>query len=168
MYYGAALNVAKVTTAICYDINFPHFMNWYAFKDHPDIMLVPSWDYDAVSIFQSYMASYRSIENGYSIVKNTIGGTTIVTDFCGRFLDSHKVETENDEYIGVAAVWGEGRKTLFSYIGVFWNYFYILGVFVVAIRGYFVKLEETEKAQRLKTRSSNLETENQRMTTNNN
>lgn len=39
-------------------------------------------------------------------------------------------------YFVITDVYTKGRKTLYSFIGIFWNYFYIIGIFVIL----FVKM----------------------------
>ncbi len=86
------------------------------------------------------MTRYRAIENGYSIVKNTFGGTTIAVDFCGRILSFTQGTGEKDQYSNLSQVYTKGRNTLYSYIGIVWNWLYIIGVFLVI----FIKFPSSE------------------------
>ncbi len=115
-----------VGIAICYDLNFPYFINYIGFK-HPDILLAPSWDYDEVADFQTRLAKFRAIENGFNIVKNTFGGVALVADFTGKVLYYMKSHDFFD-YSTIADVYTHGRVTLYSCIGIFWNYLYILAM----------------------------------------
>ncbi len=153
---------SKLSSIICYDINFDFFVNWVAFKEHPDILLVPSWDYEAVADYQTQVAKYRAIENGFSIIKNTIAGTTLYTDFCGRVTTFYQVEKEDSEYFIVNGVYLEGRKTLYSFIGIFWNYFYIIGVIIVVFvkSGLFDKKKDKETDETKKLNSNAEENKN--------
>ena len=50
----------KLSVVICYDINYPLFINSLS-KKNIDILIVPSWDYPGVAEFQSMEARYKAI-----------------------------------------------------------------------------------------------------------
>ena len=123
----------KITTVICYDLSFQMLMNWVGFK-HPDIVFAPSRDYLPVAEFQTKQTKFRAIENGFNVVKTTFAGISLFVDFNGRVLNYfHSRDTE--DFIFISSIYTHGRKTLYSFIGIWWNYLYI----VVAIIIFFVK-----------------------------
>jgi len=125
--------LGKMTVVICYDINFPYFINNLS-RDHFDILLISSWDWDGIAEFHSNELRYRAIENGFNTIKNTANGNTISIDYKGRTL-SYFISKECEDYFLVNTINRKGVKTLYSYIGIFFNYFYLLVIICILISG---------------------------------
>ena len=77
--------LAKLGVVICYDINFPDYLNQLS-RLGLDTLLVPSWDWKAVTELHSTELRFRAIENGFNTMKSTANGITLSTDYKGRFL----------------------------------------------------------------------------------
>ena len=122
-----------ITVAICYDINFPYFLNSLS-RNHFDLLLVPSWDWDGIAEFHSNEAKYRAIEGGFNLIKNTANGIVISNDYKGRTL-SYYIGKDCEDYFVISTVNKKGVKTLYSYIGFLFNYSYIIAFIVVLISG---------------------------------
>ena len=116
--------MGKLTIAICYDINFPYFINSLSRK-HFDILLIPSWDWEGIAEFHSNNAKYRAIEGGFNLIKNTVNGITISIDAKGRVLSYH-IGRDYGDYFLTSTVNKKGIKTLYSYIGFLFNFLYII------------------------------------------
>ena len=119
----------KLSVVICYDINYPIFINSLS-KKNIDILIVPSWDYPGVAEFQSMEARYKAIEGGFNLIKNTADGVTIASDYKGRILNYFSGRDGQDFFI-VSELYKHGRVTLYSYIGQWFNYIYLIGIFFV-------------------------------------
>ena len=116
----------KLTTVICYDINFPYFINSLSRK-HFDLLLIPSWDWEGIAEYHSNELKYRAIEGGFNTVKNTANGITISNDVKGRTLTYYTGKGYEDYFI-ICTVNRKGIKTLYSYIGFLFNYIYIISI----------------------------------------
>ena len=57
-----------MASVICFDMDHPAYIR-QAGRSGTDVMLVPSNDYPAIVPFHTYMALFRGIENGFSIVR---------------------------------------------------------------------------------------------------
>ena len=123
--------LGKITIAICYDINFPYYLNSLS-REHFDILLVPSWDWDSIAEYHSNEAKYRAIEGGFNLVKNTANGIVISSDVRGRTL-SYFIGKDCQDYFVISTVNQEGVITLYSYIGIFFNYLYIVALICLLI-----------------------------------
>ena len=134
----------KMTVAICYDINFPYFLNSLS-RNHFDLLLVPSWDWDGIAEFHSNEAKYRAIEGGFNLIKNTANGIVISNDYKGRTL-SYYIGKNCEDYFVISTVNKKGVKTLYSYIGFLFNYLYIFAFICVLISGK-IKDKITSKRQ---------------------
>ena len=78
-------------------------------------MLVPSWDWREIVPFHTYMASFRGIENGFSIVRATGDGLSAAFDYQGRTLATANAFTTKQAM--VAHVPTHGVKTIYAAIG---------------------------------------------------
>jgi len=125
--------LGKMTVVICYDINFPYFINNLS-REHFDILLIPSWDWDGIAEFHSFELRYRTIENGFNAIKNTANGNTISIDYKGRIL-SYFISKECEDYFLVNTINIKGVTTLYSYIGIYFNYLYLLVIICILISG---------------------------------
>ena len=123
--------LGKLTTVICYDINYPYFINSLSRK-HFDILLVPSWDWPGIAEYHSNEIRYRAIEGGFNLVKNTANGIVISSDTRGRTL-SYYIGKDCEDYFVISTVNKKGVKTLYSYIGFLFNYLYILCLICILI-----------------------------------
>ena len=126
-------NLGKITTVICYDINFPYFINLLSRK-HFDLLLVPSWDWDGIAEYHSNEVKYKAIEGGFNVVKNTANGIVLSCDTKGRTL-SYYIGRDCEDYFIINTVNQKGIKTLYSYIGFLFNYLYIISLVAILISG---------------------------------
>ncbi len=77
----------RISTSICYDADFPSQMRQLG-KNKTDLLLLPSGDWYAISPYHTYMAIFRGIENGNSILRQASGGLSVVSDYRGRIQSS--------------------------------------------------------------------------------
>jgi apolipoprotein N-acyltransferase len=77
----------KISTSICYDADFPAQMRQLG-KNKSDLLLLPSGDWYAIAPYHTYMAAFRGIENGTTIMRQASGGLSAVTDYRGKLIHS--------------------------------------------------------------------------------
>ena len=75
----------KVSYVICYDSNFPFYVN--KIDDDTDILFLPSWDWAAVTEQHSMLCHTLAVENRVSIVKPTYDGISIAVRPDGTVID---------------------------------------------------------------------------------
>lgn len=140
-------NMGKLTIVICYDIDFPNFINNISRK-HIDLLLVLSWDYPGIAEYHSNEARYRAIEGGFNLIKNTAHGNTIVSDYKGNILSTY-FSQECEDYFVISNINNHRVKALYSYIGFFFNYLYLIAIAAIlvleVIRKKSEQIETTEK-----------------------
>ena len=73
----------RVAWAICYDFDYPELIA-QAGRARAGILIDPSWDSRGMTPLHSQMATFRSIENGASLVRPVNDGLNIVSDATGR------------------------------------------------------------------------------------
>lgn len=105
----------RLTGAICYDTDFPSLLA-QAGASNTDIVLSPAGDWRAIDPRHTVMASFRAIEQGFNLVRQSSGGLSAAYDYQGHSL------SEMDEYQAkdlslVAEVPTQGVRTLYSRLG---------------------------------------------------
>jgi apolipoprotein N-acyltransferase len=70
----------RLSNVICFDADFPATLR-QAGQAGADVMLVPSNDWREIDPFHTQMATFRAIENGYSLVRQTSRGLAMTVDY---------------------------------------------------------------------------------------
>ncbi|HRQ23609.1 MAG TPA: nitrilase-related carbon-nitrogen hydrolase, partial [Anaerolineales bacterium] len=76
----------KLSAVICWDADFPNIIK-QAGKQNVDLLFVPSNDWLEVKDIHSGMATFRAVENGMSIFRQTGQGVSSAVDVYGRELN---------------------------------------------------------------------------------
>ena len=125
----------RVTTPICYDMDFPSLLA-QAGHSRVDLTLSPANDWRAIDPRHTEIASYRAIEQGFNLVRQSSGGLSAAYDYEGHLLAT------TDSYHGgdgtlVAEVPTRGVPTIYSVLGdwfVLVSGIILLGVVVKGLR----------------------------------
>ena len=140
--------LGKIGVAICYDVIFSDYINSLSRKGL-DILLMPSWDWKGITEFHSVDLRFRAIENGINIVKSTANGIVLSFDYKGRYLSYYK-QYECKDFFVISNVNKKGIKTLYLYIGICFNYFYMAALVIVIGIGLYIKHKEKGKNENIK------------------
>lgn len=73
----------RVATVICYDADFPRLVR-KAGMAGADLLLLPADDWREIAALHASMARFRAVEQGFSIVRATSNGYSLVVDRYGR------------------------------------------------------------------------------------
>lgn len=87
----------KISAIICWDADFPSVVKQAGEQD-VDLLFVPSNDWIGVKDIHAGMATFRAVENGMSIYRQTGSGISIVMDAFGRMIN--RVDTFEEEKAG--------------------------------------------------------------------
>ena len=101
--------------AICKDMDFQQFILGYS-KQSPAVLWVPAWDFVVDGFMHSRMAMMRSVEGGFSLVRNARQGRLTISDWRGKIL--YEANSENGSYTvltGIISV--EPHPTLYARAG---------------------------------------------------
>lgn len=85
----------KLSAVICWDADFPQTMK-QAGEQEVDLLFVPSNDWFEVRDIHADMATFRAVENGVPIFRQTGGGVSVVTDVFGQIVNRVDVFDEAD------------------------------------------------------------------------
>ena len=122
--------IGNLGLIICYDLDFPYYSNQLS-RLGVDNLLVPSLDWDFIE-FHSIELRFRAIENGFNTVKSTGNGITLTNDYKGRFLSYYQPNI-CDDYFVLSTLYKKGKRTLYSYIGKYFNYLYLVSFIMLLI-----------------------------------
>jgi apolipoprotein N-acyltransferase len=113
-----------IASVICFDMDHPTYIR-QAGRSGTDVMLVPSNDYRDIVPFHTYMASFRGIENGFSIVRAAGNGLSASFDYQGRTLATADYSTTKQAMISHVPT--RGAKTIYAVIGDLFAWLSIVG-----------------------------------------
>lgn len=125
----------NIAAAICYDMDFPTLART---ARGADIVFVPAGDWKNIDPLHTKIASFRAIENGYSLVRVVRYGLTAAFDYQGRELASMDDFTANDKLM-LAQVPVKGTATLYSAIGNIFAGLCLAGLLTLVIFGLIKK-----------------------------
>ena len=116
----------RITTAICYDLDFPWLIR-QAGQGRADLLLVPASDWREIGELHHVAAVFRAVENGVTLVRATRWGWSAVVDACGRELARLDHFTASERVL-IAEVPVAGRRTLYARIGDAWAWLCVAGL----------------------------------------
>jgi len=118
--YGRLANV------ICFDLDYPGTMR-QAGQAGADLLLGPSDDWQAFDPSHAQHATFRAIENGFSLVREASRGLSMTVDYEGRVLSASDYFT-TDQQIMVAYVPMHGVRTIYATIGDLFAWLCMIGL----------------------------------------
>jgi apolipoprotein N-acyltransferase len=132
----------KIAAAICFDMDFPNLIR-QAGEAGVDVMFNPANDWEEVAPLRMRMATFRAIENGFSLVRPTSHGFSVATDYQARVLGLTNYFTSEDPVM-VAYIPTKGVTTIYSRIGDLFAWLCIAGL--VAAIGWVVVRRKSAQA----------------------
>ena len=119
----------RLGTAICNDLHFTTLIH-QAGQQGVDILVTPYHSGYPFAWEDSVVATYRGIENGFSLVRPAGTGLSTITDYQGRVLASQNFFT-NNVGIMMTSVPIRGVRTVYSRIGDLFAYLCTAGLVVL-------------------------------------
>jgi apolipoprotein N-acyltransferase len=105
----------RIVGAICYDMDFPSLMA-QAGADRADLVISPAADWRAIDPRHTEMASFRAIEQGFNLARQTSQGLSAAYDYEGHQL-AQMDQFQAQELTMVAQLPIRGVRTLYSLLG---------------------------------------------------
>jgi apolipoprotein N-acyltransferase len=137
-----ATSYGSLSTYICNDAQFPALAR-QAGQGGAAILFAPTHEmYSFWASGDAAMATYRSIEDGFSLVRPTDDGISLITDYQGRILGSQNYSASSDG-ITIASVPTQGVTTIYDRIGDLFAYLCALGLVVFAGLAFAHRREAT-------------------------
>ncbi len=124
----------RVSAIICADADYPRLMaQTGAMK--ADIVLDPSSDWREIDPWHTRMASFRAIEEGVTLVRQTFAGLSAAFDAHGVPLASMD-HFQTDDRVMVAQVPTEGVRTIYARLGDWFGWLCVVAVLVLMALAY--------------------------------
>jgi apolipoprotein N-acyltransferase len=121
--------------AICKDMDFQQFILGYS-KQSPAVLWVPAWDFVVDGFMHSRMAMMRSVEGGFSLVRNARQGRLTISDWRGKVL--YEANSENGSYtVLTGKISVEAHPTLYARAGDWFgtiNLFAAIGFIIILFK----------------------------------
>jgi apolipoprotein N-acyltransferase len=105
----------QVSSIICFDGDFPQLLA-QAGALRTDVMLDPSNDWRAIDPWHTQMASFRTIEQGFNLIRQTSQGLSAAFDYQGRRLAAMD-HYQTTDYAMVSQVPTRGVWTIYTRLG---------------------------------------------------
>jgi apolipoprotein N-acyltransferase len=105
----------RISNVICFDGDFPS-LSRQAGRAQASLMLVPSNDWRQIDPWHTQDITFRAIENGFSLVRQTSNGLAIAVDYEGRVLASSDYFATGDQVL-IASVPTQGKQTIYALVG---------------------------------------------------
>ena len=102
----------RLSSIICFDGDFPQLLAQAGIL-HADVVLDPSNDWRAIDPWHTQMASFRAIEQGFHLIRQTSQGLSAAYDYQGRRLAAMD-HYQTAEYDMVSEVPTKGTRTIYS------------------------------------------------------
>jgi len=122
----------RLSSIICFDGDFPQLLA-QAGALRADVMLDPSNDWRGIDPWHTQMASFRSIEQGFNLIRQTAGGLSATYDYQGRRLAAMD-HYQTVDYAMVSEVPMRGVRTIYARLGDWFAWVCLVGLALLAIR----------------------------------
>jgi apolipoprotein N-acyltransferase len=125
----------RLSSMICFDGDFPRLLA-QAGALGADVMLDPSNDWRAIDPWHTQMASFRAVEQGFNLIRQTSQGLSAAYDYQGRRLAASDYYHTSD-YAMISDVPTRGVRTIYSRLGDWFGWLCLAAVLVLIARSVF-------------------------------
>src|SRR6266700_1744131 len=119
----------RISNVICFDGDFP-YLSRQAGQAQASLMLIPSNDWRQIDPWHTQDITFRAIESGFSLVRQTSNGLAIAVDYEGRVLASSDYFATGDQVL-IASVPIQGIQTLYALVGDLFAQFCVAGLIIL-------------------------------------
>jgi apolipoprotein N-acyltransferase len=122
--------LGNLAASICFDMDDPTLIH-QAGRAHVGLMLNPAWNHPEDEAMQLHMASFRAVENGFSLLRSTREGYSAAYDNRGRLLALTGRTTVDGTMLANVPI--ESRWTLYATIGDLFGWLCTAGLVSVMV-----------------------------------
>lgn len=123
---------SKMASAICFDTDFQGFLRDKLDSD-TSILMVPTWDWDAIRAYHINWVRLRAIENGVSYVRSTYEGISSAIDPYGITIMKSDTAAIGYEKVVFADVPARGVKTIYNAAGKIIDWLYVVALVLLSV-----------------------------------
>ena len=122
---AAKTSLGTLSGVICWDGDFPQTMRQVSALD-VGLLLIPAADWQAIDPFHTVVAQFRGIENGCSVVRQTLSGRSVMADPYGRVI-SQMDHFTTTHWVMQGQVPTQHIATLYGYLGDWFAWLCVAG-----------------------------------------
>jgi len=122
----------RLSSIICYDGDFPQLLA-QAGALGADVMLDPSNDWQAIDPWHTQMVSFRAIEQGFNLIRQTSQGLSAAFDYQGRRLAAMD-HYQTTDYAMISQVPTSGVRTIYSRLGDWFAWLCLVGLALLTVQ----------------------------------
>jgi apolipoprotein N-acyltransferase len=119
----------RISNVICFDGDFP-YLSRQAGQAQASLMLVLSNDWRQIDPWHTQDITFRAIENGFSLVRQTSNGLAMAVDYEGRVLASSDYFATGDQVL-IASVPIQGIQTIYTIVGDLFAQICVAGLIIL-------------------------------------
>jgi apolipoprotein N-acyltransferase len=119
----------RMAGVVCYDADFPALLR-QAGQAGADILFVASNDWREIDPYHTQLQTFRAIEDGFSLVRQTSNGLAMTVDYEGNVLAASDYFT-TDQQSMVASVPTQGVRTIYTIVGDLFAWLSLAGLVVL-------------------------------------
>ena len=127
----------RLSSIICFDADFPRLIS-QAGDVGADIVLNPSNDGRGIDPWHTQMASFRSIEQGFSQIRQTYEGLSAAYDYQGRTLAAVD-DFATGSHVMISEVPTKGTRTLYGILGDWLVGACLIGLLLLTVQTYYAR-----------------------------
>jgi apolipoprotein N-acyltransferase len=121
----------RLSSIICYDGDFPQLLT-QAGALGIDVMIDPSNDWRAIDPWHTQMVSFRAIEQGFNLIRQTSQGLSAAFDYQGRRLAAMD-HYQTTDYAMISQVPTRGVRTIYSRLGDWFAWVCLAGLVLLTV-----------------------------------
>ena len=137
---GLETPYGRLSSIICFDGDFPQLLA-QAGTSGTDVILDPSNDWHAIDPWHTQMASFRAIEQGFNLIRQTSQGLSASFDYQGRRLASMD-EYHATDYSMISEVPTKGVRTIYSRLGDWFAWVCLAGLVLLTVQSVRRKVSD--------------------------
>jgi apolipoprotein N-acyltransferase len=130
----AETEFGKLSSVICFDLDFPSYIREFG-KKQVNILTVPANDWREITPYHANISLFRAIENGFSIVRVTGKGLSVVFDANGREHGRLNYFASQNRTM-IADVPIKRIATVYSYAGNFLAWISLVGILLIIFMAF--------------------------------
>lgn len=121
----------RVSAIICFDGDFPQLLA-QAGASRADMMLDSANDWRAIDPWHTQMASFRAVEQGFNLIRQTSQGLSAAFDYQGRRLAAMD-HYHTTDYAMVSQLPSRGVRTIYSALGDWFAWVCLVGLVALTV-----------------------------------
>ncbi len=132
--HAANTPLGRLAGVICWDGDFPQTVRQVS-KLEAGLLLIPAADWQAIDPLHTVVAQFRGIENGCSVVRQTLSGRSVMADPYGRVI-SQMDHFTTTRWVMQGQLPTQRIATVYGYLGDWFAWLCVVGLALMMWKGW--------------------------------